>query len=160
MLVSINVVFSGQERAELTKLGITIVATIISMASVLVNLEPISLFNTDSKKLSMLSSGGGYNFMAKKSKMAPRHQHHHSHPEAKVRLKRASGHLVKVIDMVHEGKGCTDILQQLTAVISALESCRVTLLQDHIRTCIAPIVPADAGNVVKDLELVIRRAMK
>ena len=88
-------------------------------------------------------------------------EHHHpSHPETEVRLKRASGHLNKVVEMVHQGRGCTDILQQLSAVISALESCRVTLLQDHIQTCITPVVPASSRHIVKDLELVIKRAMK
>lgn len=97
--------------------------------------------------------------MAKKPGKAA-HHNHLSHPETEIRLKRAAGHLNKVINMVHEGKGCTDILQQLTAVISALESCRITLLQDHIQSCITPIVPENSKHVVRDLELVIKRAMK
>lgn len=98
--------------------------------------------------------------MAKKAKEAAHHHHHPSHPETEIRLKRAAGHLNKVVNMVHEGNECTDILQQLSAVISALESCRVTLLQDHIQSCITPIVPANSKHVVKELELVIKRAMK
>lgn len=97
--------------------------------------------------------------MAKKPGKAV-HHHHPSHPEAEVRLKRAAGHLSKVVEMVREEKSCTDILQQLTAVISALESCRITLLQDHIQSCITPIVPESSKHVVRDLELVIKRAMK
>lgn len=97
--------------------------------------------------------------MPKKSVKAVHHQHL-SHPETEVRLKRAAGHLNKVVNMVHAGEGCTDILQQLTAVISALESCRITLLQDHIQSCISPIVPEGSKHVVKELELVIKRAMK
>lgn len=98
--------------------------------------------------------------MAKRKSPKPAVHHHPSHPETEVRLKRASGHLNKVIDMVHDGRGCTDILQQLSAVISALESCRVSLLQDHIDSCITPIVPEHSRQVVKDLELIIKRAMK
>lgn len=97
--------------------------------------------------------------MAKaKSKMAA-HHHHPSHPEAEVRLRRASGHLAKVVSMVREENECVEILQQLSAVISALQACRVTLLQDHVHSCIAPVVPSAARHVVKDLELIIKRAM-
>ena len=98
--------------------------------------------------------------MAKRKSPKGVGHHHPSHPETEIRLKRASGHLSKVIDMVHDGRGCTDILQQLSAVISALESCRISLLQDHIDSCISPIVPENSKHVVKELELVIKRVLK
>jgi uncharacterized protein len=96
----------------------------------------------------------------KKTKNKTKLHAHASHPETKMRLKRAAGHLAKVVEMVHSGRECVDILQQLSAVISALEASRVTLLQDHVRTCIAPAISVDSQYLVKDLEIIIRRSMK
>lgn len=95
--------------------------------------------------------------MAKK--ISERHNHV-SHKETLTRIKRASGHLRKVESMVAQGEECVELLQQLSAVISALESCRVTLLQDHFRTCIAPALAPDSKHLVDELETVIKRALK
>lgn len=94
-----------------------------------------------------------------KSNKVPKH-HHPSHPETEIRMKRAAGHLNKVVEMVGEGRECVDILQQLSAVISALESCRVTLLQDHFQTCIAPAISKESQYLIKDLETILKRALK
>ncbi len=72
----------------------------------------------------------------------------------------ASGHLKKEIQMVEEDQKCISILQQLSAVISALESSRVTLLQDHFRSCIVPELPEKAKPLVEDLEVILERALK
>lgn len=61
---------------------------------------------------------------------------HQSHPEIKKRLKRASGHLVSVIEMMDSQRPCADIGQQLHAVINALTNARRTFIQDHIEHCI------------------------
>lgn len=85
---------------------------------------------------------------------------HPSHPKTLSRLKIASGHLLKVIEMVREDKECLSVLQQLSAVISALESSRVALLQDHFRSCIAPEIPEKSKHLIRDLETIIERALK
>ncbi|MBK8204758.1 MAG: metal-sensitive transcriptional regulator [Bdellovibrionales bacterium] len=95
--------------------------------------------------------------MAKK--ISDRHKHI-PHGETLVRIKRASGHLRKVETMVSDGAECVEVLQQLSAVISALESCRISLLQDHFRSCITPAIRNDSQYLIKDLETVIRRALK
>ena len=95
--------------------------------------------------------------MAKK--VLERHKHV-PHQETLVRIKRASGHLRKVESMASSGEECVEILQQLSAVISALESCRVTLLQDHFRSCIAPAIAPESKHLVNELETVIKRALK
>ena len=61
---------------------------------------------------------------------------HHSHPAIIKRLKRASGHLSKVISMIEEGEPCTEVAQQLHAVVKALENAKGTYVQDHIEHCI------------------------
>lgn len=52
------------------------------------------------------------------------------------RLSRAIGHLESVRKMVKEGKDCTDILIQLSAVLSAVNNTGKLILRDHIRHCI------------------------
>ena len=53
------------------------------------------------------------------------HTHTHSHAHTKAvlnRLRRAQGHLDSVRRMVERGEDCSEVLVQLSAVISALNS--------------------------------------
>ena len=61
---------------------------------------------------------------------------HASHPDIVKRLKRASGHLNKVITMIEEGTPCLDVAQQLHAVANAVANARTAYVQDHIEHCI------------------------
>lgn len=61
---------------------------------------------------------------------------HQSHPEIAKRLKRASGHLARVIQMIEEGKPCADVAQQLHAVVKAVDSAKAAYVSDHIEHCI------------------------
>ena len=56
------------------------------------------------------------------------------HPHAAIasRLKRASGHLEAIIEMIEKGKPCTQIAQQLQAVEGAIENAKKALIHDHI----------------------------
>lgn len=87
------------------------------------------------------------------------HAHHHS-ADSINRLKRAAGHLGKVIQMVENDRPCGDVLQQLSAVISALGSSRVQILQAHLNSCLKPVLSSKNGHLVKEIEQVIQRAMK
>lgn len=62
--------------------------------------------------------------------------------------------------MIEDHRPCAEILQQLTAVISALGSTRVLLLQDHIDSCINPLLKADQKHLLEELQVVIQRSMK
>ncbi|MBN9435804.1 metal-sensing transcriptional repressor [Bosea sp. (in: a-proteobacteria)] len=61
---------------------------------------------------------------------------HASHPDIAKRLKRAEGHLRKVIEMMESGRACLDIAQQLQAVESAIISAKRALIQDHLDHCL------------------------
>ncbi|HEV7257319.1 MAG TPA: metal-sensing transcriptional repressor [Bosea sp. (in: a-proteobacteria)] len=61
---------------------------------------------------------------------------HASHPDIAKRLKRADGHLRKVIEMIETGRDCLDIAQQLQAVESAIVGAKKTLIQDHLDHCL------------------------
>jgi DNA-binding FrmR family transcriptional regulator len=65
---------------------------------------------------------------------------HQSHPEIAKRLKRASGHLRSVIDMIEDGRPCLDISQQLHAVEKAIGQAKRTLIQDHLDHCLEETV--------------------
>jgi DNA-binding FrmR family transcriptional regulator len=56
----------------------------------------------------------------------------HPHFAIARRLKRASGHLEAIIEMIERGKPCAQIAQQLQAVESAIESAKKALIHDHI----------------------------
>jgi len=61
---------------------------------------------------------------------------HTSHPQIIARLKRANGHLQKIIAMLEEERGCLDIAQQLQAVEKAIGNAKKTLVHDHIDHCL------------------------
>ena len=61
---------------------------------------------------------------------------HESHGEVKLRLKRASGHLIKVIAMIEENQKCINISHQLHAVVKALIEAKKTIIHDHIEHCL------------------------
>ena len=68
------------------------------------------------------------------------HGHQHSHTQTKAvvnRLSRAIGHLESVKRMVESGRDCTDVLVQLAAVRSALNSTAKVILKDHLEHCIS-----------------------
>ena len=68
------------------------------------------------------------------------HSHGHSHTQTKAvinRLSRAIGHLESVKRMVETGRDCTEVLIQLAAVRSALNSTAKVILKDHLEHCVA-----------------------
>ena len=48
------------------------------------------------------------------------------------RLKRANGHLAKIIAMIAENRSALDTAQQLQAVVAALEKAKTALVTHHI----------------------------
>ena len=72
---------------------------------------------------------------------------HSSHPGVINRLKRARGHLAKVIEMIESGDGCLSIAQQLQAVESAVANAKTTLIEDHLDHCLDEVVgPLNAAK--------------
>ena len=89
------------------------------------------------------------------------HEHSHaSHPAITKRLKKVSGHLSKVIHMLEHGEDCPDILQQLSAVVSALTNARTVLLLDHVNTCFSQSIKPGHEEVLKEIESLLKRNMK
>jgi DNA-binding FrmR family transcriptional regulator len=61
---------------------------------------------------------------------------HQSHPDIVKRLKRAEGHLRRVISMIEEARPCLDVAQQLHAVEKAIGEAKKTLIHDHVDHCL------------------------
>ncbi|MBF0461990.1 MAG: metal-sensing transcriptional repressor [Magnetococcales bacterium] len=61
---------------------------------------------------------------------------HACHPEIVTRLKRASGHLLKVIAMIEAGEACEEVAQQLQAVSNALVAAKRQYVTEHIENCL------------------------
>ena len=67
------------------------------------------------------------------------HAHTHNHEQTKAvlnRLSKAIGHLEAVKRMVEDGRDCTEVLVQIAAVRSALNSTAKVILKDHLEHCI------------------------
>ena len=91
------------------------------------------------------------------------HTHHHSHEQTKAvlnRLSRAQGHLEAVRRMVERGEDCAQVLVQLSAVISALNSTGRVILKDHIAHCIVDAVEAGDQEAIQSLNDAIDRFMR
>ena len=91
------------------------------------------------------------------------HTHHHSHEQTKAvlnRLSRAQGHLDAVRKMVERGEDCSQVLVQLSAVISALNSTGRAILKDHISHCIVDAVEAGDQEAIQSLNDAIDRFMR
>ncbi len=68
------------------------------------------------------------------------------------RLCRVEGQIRGIRSMVENDAYCVDILTQVSAAASALNSFRRELLSEHIRTCVANDIKE--GNTEKTEELV------
>ena len=91
------------------------------------------------------------------------HGHHHSHAQTKAvlnRLSRAIGHLESIKRMVEDGRDCSEVLIQLSAVKSAINNTGKIILQDHIEHCIVDAVEHGDKDAIKELEHAIDRFMK
>ena len=89
------------------------------------------------------------------------HGHVHENQKAVVnRLARAIGHLEKVKRMVEEGYDCSEVLVQLAAVRSALDSTGKVILKDHLRHCMVDAVAGGDEDAIDDLCLAIDKYMK
>ena len=68
-----------------------------------------------------------------KNKQEAKHKYHDA---IKMRLKRAAGHLNKVISMIESEEKCVNISQQLHAVVKALVEAKKNIIHDHIEHCL------------------------
>ena len=91
------------------------------------------------------------------------HSHQHPHEQTKAvlnRISRAQGHLEAVRKMIERGEDCAQVLVQLSAVISALNSTGRVILKDHIAHCIVDAVEDGDTAAIDSLNDAIDRFMR
>lgn len=76
------------------------------------------------------------------------------------RLKRIEGQVRGLQRMIEEDRYCIDVLTQISSVNRALQGVAITMLDDHVRHCVAAAIEAgpDAGDekITEALEVVAR----
>lgn len=77
----------------------------------------------------------------------PEDRTHASLPAVALRLKRAEGHLRRVIGMIGEGRSCLDLATQLHAVERAVAEAKRALIHDHIDHCVTAAGEPDLAEI-------------
>ncbi len=91
------------------------------------------------------------------------HAHVHSHTQTKAvlnRLSRLIGHLESIRRMVEDGRDCSEVLIQLSAVDSALRGVGRVILKDHLEHCIVDAVRDGDRKAVEQLNQAIDQFMR
>ncbi len=76
------------------------------------------------------------------------------------RLSRIEGQVRGVRNMLESDAYCTDILIQVSAITSALNSFNKELLANHIKTCVTDDIRSGDGSTVDELLDTLARLMK
>lgn len=78
--------------------------------------------------------------------------HEHEHTKAVInRISRAVGHLSAVKKMVEEGRDCSEVLIQLSAVKAEIAATEKVVLKDHLEHCVADAVLCGDSDSIKNL---------
>ena len=88
------------------------------------------------------------------------HPHHHSHAQTKAvlnRLSRAIGHMESIKRMVEDGRDCSEVLIQLSAVKSAINNTGKVILEDHIKHCLVDAIESGDMEAIEELNKAIDR---
>ena len=76
------------------------------------------------------------------------------------RLKKVEGQIRGIEKMVEEDAYCPDILMQVAAATSALNSFNKVLLANHIRTCVADDIRDGKDETIDELVKVLQKLMR
>lgn len=77
------------------------------------------------------------------------------------RMKKIEGQAKGVQRMMEENRYCVDIVQQLTALSSAVDEVALLLLQEHIKGCVTDAIQEQRGeHHIAELMQVVRKAMR
>ena len=91
------------------------------------------------------------------------HTHAHTHTQTKAvlnRMARLIGHLQSVRRMVEEGRDCSEVLLQISAVDAALKNVGKIILKDHMEHCIVDAVQNNDREALARLEQAIDRFVR
>jgi len=76
------------------------------------------------------------------------------------RLKRIEGQVRGVENMLESDAYCTDILIQVSAITSALNSFNKVLLANHMKTCVTENIRNGNDEIIDELVVTLQKLMK
>ena len=77
----------------------------------------------------------------------------HEHTKAVLnRMSRAIGHMNAVKHMIEEGRDCSDVLIQLSAIRAEITNVSKVILKDHLDHCIVEAVRENDEQAIADLK--------
>ncbi len=76
------------------------------------------------------------------------------------RLRRIEGQVRGVEGMLEDDAYCTDILMQVSAITSALNSFNKVLLANHMRSCVADNIREGNDEIIDELVVTLQKLMK
>jgi CsoR family transcriptional regulator, copper-sensing transcriptional repressor len=83
---------------------------------------------------------------------------HENHDDVLKRLARIEGHVRGIKRMVEEDTPCPDVLVQVAAVRSALNSVGQIILEDHLRSCMVKAAQdGEFESAMRDLKISLDR---
>lgn len=91
------------------------------------------------------------------------HGQQHSHTQTKAvlnRMARLIGHLESIKHMIEDGRDCSEVLVQLSAVDSAIKGVSRIILKDHLEHCIVDAVRDNDQEALDQLNRAIDRFIK
>ncbi len=91
------------------------------------------------------------------------HAHGHTHTQTKNVLNRMAkiiGHMESIRTMIENGRDCTEVLIQLSAVKSAINGVSKVILKDHMDHCIVDAVEDQNAEALAELEKAIDMLLK
>ena len=87
-------------------------------------------------------------------------QHTHEHTKAVLnRMSRAIGHMNAVKKMIEDGRDCSDVLIQLSAIKSEITGVSKVILKDHIDHCIVDAVKDNDEDAIENLKGAIDKVL-
>ena len=90
-------------------------------------------------------------------------KHSHTHTQTKAVLNRMSriiGHMQAVKQMVIDGRDCSEVLIQLSAVDAAIKSVSRVILKDHMEHCIVDAIKTGDDESLESLNKAIEQFLK
>lgn len=90
-------------------------------------------------------------------------KHSHTHTQTKAVLNRMSriiGHMKSVKQMVEDGRDCSEVLIQLSAVSAAVKSVSRVILKDHMEHCIVDAIKTGDIEAVENINKALSQFMK
>ncbi len=89
------------------------------------------------------------------------HLHSEEHTKAVLnRMSRIIGHMESTRRMVENGRDCSEVLIQLSAIESAINSVSRVILKEHLSTCIINAVKNDDIDTIDELRKAIDKFIR